>query len=158
MNYQNNIVYQNQPNNNLPMAFHNFYKWFLVVVGAFSLIPFIMSFGSDYATAISSSTLLSAAFNIATGICLMKMMKAGKIMQTILNVMNIISGAFEIIVSILFLCGGGLLASAIGDSAGSIAGGLFAVIGIIFLITGVATIVINACILKYYGKRKHLFV
>lgn len=154
-NPQNNVVYQTPAN--MPMAFHNFYKWLLVVLGALSLIPFITSLGSDYAT-ILSSTLVSAGLNIVTGICLMKMNKAGKALQSIVNIFNIISGALEIGAGLLVMLFGNLIGSAIGDSVGSLTTGIFAIFGVIFLVIGIVTIIINACILKYYKKRKHLFV
>lgn len=158
-NYQNNVPVQpvyTAPAQNLPMAFHNFYKWYLVIIGALALIPAFMSIGGDGA-ALSTSTIISSGLNIAAGICLMKMMKAGKIMQTIINVLGIIGSSFGTLLSLFFIFGGGMIAGLIGDTAGSVTGGVFIVLGAIMLIAFVASIVINACILKYYGKRKHLF-
>ena len=86
----------------LPMAFHNFYKWYLVIIGALALIPAFMSIGGDGA-ALSTSTIISSGLNIAAGICLMKMMKAGKIMQTIINVLGIIGSSFGTSLSLFFI-------------------------------------------------------
>lgn len=159
-NYQNNTPVQpayTAPAQNLPMTFHNFYKWWLTIIGALSLIPAFMFIGGD-STSLSVPTFVTAALNLATGICLMQMMKAGKIMQTIVNVLGIISNSLGSLTSLLFIFCGGLFAKYLSGEIGSLTGGVFVIIGIVLLISCVAGIVINSCILKYYGKRKHLFV
>ena len=117
----------------------------------------IFVIGGDL-TSLSAPTFLAAALNLVTGICLMQMMKAGKIMQTIINVWGIISNSLGSLTSLLFIFCGGLFAKYLSGELGSLTGGVFVIIGIVLLIACIAGIVINGCILKYYGKRKHLFV
>ena len=158
-NFQNNIPVQpayTAPTQNLSMKFHNFYKWWLTIIGALSLIPAFLFVGGD-SISISVSTFLIATLNLATGICLMQMMKAGKIMQTIINVLGIISNSLGGLTSLLCIFCGGLFVKYLSGEFGSLTGGVFVIIGIILLISCIAGIIINACILKYYGKRKHLF-
>lgn len=157
---ETNVMYQNtegQFNPQLPMSFHNFYKWYLIVVGVLALIPAFLGFGSDSGNSISFTVLANSALNIATGICLMKMMRAGKICQTVINILNIIKGSCMSLASLLFIFCGGLFGKYLEGSLASLTGGVFAGIGIGILIVAVAIIVINACILKYYEKRKFLF-
>lgn len=156
----NNVVYQNTEGRFDPqpsMAFHNFYKWWLVVIGALSLLSAFMSLGSDSGTSISISTFLGAALNISTGICLMKMMNAGRILQTVVNVLKIVGSSVTGLASLLFIFCGGMFGKYLEGSLATLTGGVFAIIGIVLLVGSIASIVISACILKYYGKRKFLF-
>ena len=55
---ENNVVYQNTEGRFDPqpsMAFHNFYKWWLVVIGTLSLLSAFMTLGSDSGPSFSVS-------------------------------------------------------------------------------------------------------
>lgn len=157
---ENNVVYQNTEGRFDPqpsMAFHNFYKWWLVVIGTLSLLSAFMTLGSDSGPSFSVSAFLGATLNVATGICLMRMMNAGRILQTVVNVLKIVGSSVTGLASMLFIFCGGMFGKYLEGSLATLTGGVFAIIGIVLLIGSIASIVISACILKYYGKRKFLF-
>lgn len=141
----------------LPMNFHHFYKWYLMITGCLSALSCLMTLFSRDGSGFSPIALLNAGLSIATGICLYKMISAGKVLQMIKNILEIISGSIVTLLSLFLIFGGGTIAAAVENSMMSVAGGVFVVFGFICLLIGVGAIVANALILKYYSKRKHLF-
>ncbi len=142
----------NQPVANMPMAFNNFYKYFLIVIGALSILGILANKDK-----VSLAAMLVPAYEIVTGILLIGWFKAGYIMTKIMNIFNIISGGIGCVVSLLFAVIGGAAVSYFDDLA-SVGGAIVTVICVSLLIGFAISIVINALILRYYNKRKEYFV
>lgn len=164
-NYQQ--PYQNQFNNdlgkdyNIGMVFNTIYSIILLVFSAMCLTDVFIFFFSDL-IGIAIILLFVMAFNIVTGILLLKRKRAGNIMRLIGNLCSLIGSILfmlcNVLIAILLLVGGsGLMGSSEYGEIGLVFVGIGIWIIIAFAITSIISIVVNIVIMRYYRKRKHMF-
>lgn len=139
----------------LPMSFHNFYQWYLMVIGGLAGLSCIVSLLNSHGS-VSIASLASAALSFCAGFFLYRKAKAGFVLQKVRNILNIVADSFLALFSLIWILGGGTILAAL-DDLGAIAGGTFVVLGVILLLIAAGGIVVNACVLKYYEKRRDYF-
>lgn len=138
-----------------PMAFHNFYKWYLMVIGGLTALSSLVSLISEK-SGTYALPLVVAALSFLAGLFLYQNKRNGFVLQKVRNIIGIVGCSLMAIMSLICIFSGGAIATML-DEIGSIAGGAFMVFGIILLIVAAGGIVVDALVLKYYEKRKHFF-
>ena len=164
--YQQQGGYQMPPQPELGMTFNTVYAVLMLVSGGFSVLNALTTMFSEGGLGMGIIYLLLAAFNVATGIFLLKRTKVGYIMRLIDNIWSFVVGGFGVIGGIMIMvgsiAGSGLLASIFEgvegmEVASGMLGTIGAILGVIAIIGSAVSIVLNILIMKYYKKRKHLF-
>ena len=150
---------QNFANNTqLGMTFNIIYAIFLIASGALSVLSGLLLMFQEGGAGSGIFSMLCAVYPILTGIFLIKRMKAGYIMRLINNIFGFISGGFSILTGIMLIAGGGIITAMLeGIEGAELILGILGGLGIGVIIGAIIGIIINILVMKYYGKRKHMF-